>query len=158
MSSLETKRYETHFGLDDLVIKKELESMLNQGMFLLHYFYIPEGLNSVCIVANGPPKNICSLARAFLLHAPSTQARIMDGGKSCVIISRIPANDFFEFTSKILERSHETDVSLQAHPISAYAGYRNNLYSRLLKEDGTWDDDVSGLLNQIRLRPKDGAA
>jgi hypothetical protein len=72
-----------------------------------------------------------------------------------MIVSRIPKDDHHKFTTDFIDAAKKFDILVEAHPISAYAGYRNNLYSRLLKEDGTWDDDISGLLDQVRLRSKD---
>lgn len=36
----------------------------------------------------------------------------------------------------------------------AFRSYTGDFYQRLLKPDGTWDDDVSGLLSQVRSAPK----
>jgi hypothetical protein len=91
------------------------------------------------------------MARAFLKHTPSTQVAITEGGSSCVLVSRIPEDEYFRFLTRLNNTANEIGVSLKALPISAYVGYRNNLYSRLIKEDGSWDDDVSGLLSQVRL-------
>jgi hypothetical protein len=95
------------------------------------------------------------MARAFLLHTPSAQVRLTDRGNSCVIVTRIPEEEYHNIVSDLAKSAEETEISLEAVPIFAYAGYRNNLYSGILKGDGSWDDDVSGLLDQVRLRSKD---
>jgi len=155
LSTLESGRYANYYGISNSQIKDELENMHAQGIFTLQYSLVPEKLRSLCIIANGPPENVCSLSRAFLMHAPSTQVRITDGGSSSFIVSRVPEDEFHTLVSALAVASNDSEVSTSVFPISAYAGYRNNLYSRLLKEDGSWDDDVSGLLSQVRLRPKD---
>ncbi len=154
LSSLEFGRYTKYSGKNNSEILQELEYMRDQGLFNLQYFLIPKNLRSLCINATGPSVKICSLSRAFLKHTPSTQIRITEQGTSCTIISRVPDDEYHSFARAITETATENNVSLKTYPISAYAGYRNNLYSRLLKMDGTWDDDVSGLLSQVRLRLK----
>jgi hypothetical protein len=34
--------------------------------------------------------------------------------------------------------------------VNRYQGYRWGLLNRIMREDGTWDDDISGLLSQGR--------
>ena len=157
LSILESERYEKVYGFSNSTLKHELDSMLHNGVFKLNFFLIPEKLRSICVTINGPVGTICSLARSFLKFAPSTQARIAEGGKSCLIVSRVPEDQHYNFAKTLEEVSKEHDLSLNAYPISAYSGYRNNMYSRLLREDGMWDDDVTGLVDQVRLRPKDSS-
>jgi hypothetical protein len=154
VGDLETERYSKYYGIDNSTIKQELDNMHEHGVFALQYFLIPEKLRSLCIIARGQSENICSMSRAFLKHTPSTQVRITEGGSSSVIVSRVPEDEYFNLISKLNEAANETGISLKIAPISAYTGYRNNLYSRLLKDDGSWDDDVSGLLSQVRLPSK----
>ena len=155
LSTLEKKGYSRYYALSTSTIKEELDDLHNRGIFKLHYFLIPENLRSLCIIANGPLRNICSLSRAFLKYTPSCQVRVTDKGKTSIILSRVPSDEHYDFVKELSNIPKDSELSLRIHPISAYAGYRNNLYSRLLKDDSTWDDDVSGLLNQVRLRSKD---
>jgi hypothetical protein len=154
LGDIETERYAKYYGITNLEIKKELNDMHKHGVFALQYFLIPEKIRSLCIIANGRPEKICSMSRAFLKHTPSTQVRITEGGSSCVIVSRVPEDEYFKLITNLNEAVKESEIALRALPISAYVGYRNNLYSRLIKDDGSWDDDVSGLLSQVRLPTK----
>jgi hypothetical protein len=154
LGNLESNLYANYYDISNSIIKQELETMAANDVFSLQYFLVMANLRSLCLTVDGPPQNVYSTSRAFLKHAPSTQVRITNAGHSSIIVSRIPDDDFFSFASTITEVANETDISLRAFQISAYAGYRNNLYSRLLRNDGTWDDDVSGLLSQVRLPPK----
>jgi hypothetical protein len=154
LGNLENDLYAKYYNTTNSAIEQDLETMLANGVFSLQYLFITEKLRSLCLLVDGPPRNVYSISRAFLKHAPSTQVRITNGGHSSVIVSRIPDGDFFGFVSAMTEAADENDISVRASQISAYAGYRNNLYSRLLKPDGSWDDDVSGLLSQVRLPPR----
>ncbi len=150
LDNLEAELYSKYYNISRSMIKHELDKMLEQGVFLLQYPIIMENVRSLCILADGPIENICSLSRAFLKHAPSTQIRITDSGSSCVIVSRVPEDDYYNLVTSLSDAANKSQISLKIMPISAYTGYRNNLYSRLLKNDGSWDDDVSGLLSQSR--------
>lgn len=158
LSSLESDRYSKSYGIDNVEIKHVLDDMHDHGIFELQYFLVPEKLRSLCIVANGPQENICSMTRAFLKYTPSTQARVTKGGESCVIVSRVPEDEHYDLVKSLNDIAYESELSLRIFPISAYAGYRNNLYSRLFKVDGSWDDEVSGLLDQVRLRSRDNGS
>ncbi|MFW9982324.1 MAG: hypothetical protein ACFFE3_10470 [Candidatus Thorarchaeota archaeon] len=152
LSSVESERYARYYGITNQELKLELETMHRQGLFVLQYYLIPERLRSICILAHGPKKNILSLSRAFLRYTPSAQVRITNEGSSTAIVSRVPEDDHYKLVTDLTHAAKDSEISLKVLPISAYAGYRNNLYSRLLMEDKSWDDDVSGLLNQARLQ------
>ncbi|MFX1484918.1 MAG: hypothetical protein ACFFCP_17205, partial [Promethearchaeota archaeon] len=157
LSSLESERYSKYYGITNDEIEKELETMYDYGVFDLQYFLVPEKLRSICFMAKGQVDNICSMARAFLKYAPSTQVRITNGGASCVIVSRVPEDDHYNLVKSLNNSAIESELSLRIYPVSAYAGYRNDLYSRLLKMNGEWDDDVSGLLDQVSLQSRNGS-
>ncbi|MFX1484556.1 MAG: hypothetical protein ACFFCP_15360 [Promethearchaeota archaeon] len=151
LRSLESGQYSEFYKLDIETITNVLSDLQNRGVFLLQYSLVMQKLVSVCFLIKGPAKQVISLSRAFLKYAPSAQVRITEKGKSCSIVARIPEDAVNLFISQITLEAREQGISISAYPISAYVGYRNNLYSRLLRSDGTWDDDVSGLLNQVRL-------
>ncbi|MHA2080087.1 MAG: hypothetical protein ACW99H_02970 [Candidatus Thorarchaeota archaeon] len=155
ISGLETKRYKDYYGIDNQTIEEVLTNLLEKNVFVLQYLFIFENLKSINLVAEGPADHICSLSRAFLRHSPSTQVRIAENGKFSIITSRVPEGDVHTLLSSLTNLAPENDVTLRALPISAYAGYRNNLYQRLWKDVGVWDDDISGLITQARLRSKE---
>lgn len=151
LSTMESEQYARYYNLQNSDIKKELVNLIELGILMHQYFLIPEKVISLCITASGPSNAICSLSRAFLKHTPSSQVRIVNDGKSCIVISRVPQDQQYDLVSQLNQYAHDNHMTLRFSQISAYAGYRNNLYSRLLNHDGTWDDDLSGLLNQVRL-------
>ena len=81
---------------------------------------------------------------------PSTTAMIEEGGSKAYIISRVPDDSVYDLFANLPTKASEVDMKVRCLRIDAYAGYQNDLYSRLLKSDQTWDDDISGLLSQIR--------
>ncbi|MBY8997386.1 MAG: hypothetical protein KGD60_06625 [Candidatus Thorarchaeota archaeon] len=154
LASLEKEQYSDYFHIDNRTIEDTLKQLKNEGVFSLQYSLVLHKLTSICILAEGPSSPIYSLARSFLKHAPSADVRINEDGTTCLIIARVPEDKAYDLLTRLPLKASESGITLRALPISAYIGYRNNLYQRLLKNDGTWDDDISGLLSQIRLQSK----
>ena len=152
LSGLEFGQYSSYFGIETHEIKQELEYMKSQGLFRLQYLLILEKLRSLCIIAKGNPNHVCSLSRAFLKHTPTSRVMIGNGGTISYIITRVPEDIAHPLLTTLPSIAADNGISIKASPISAYAGFRNNLYQRLLLDDGSWDEDVSGLLDQMRLR------
>lgn len=151
----ESGLYSIYYGLDSKYIQNGLTEMKNLGIFDLQYFLVMQKTVSICVIAEGPLNRICSLSRAFLKHSPSAHIRISNNGASCSIVARVPEDKSYRLLTNLPNIASENDISMKCLPISAYTGYRNDLLQRLLNDDGIWDDDVSGLLSQIRLQPKD---
>ncbi len=149
--NLEDNRYSRYYKIDNMTIKDTLESLQKQGIFKLFYLTTMQKLTSICVSAHGPSNHICSLARSFLKHAPTSDVRIAGKGSWCFIISRVPEDDAFDLLNSLQSQAKECEINLTARPISAYIGYRNNLYQRLLQNDGSWNNDVSGILTQVSL-------
>ena len=49
----------------------------------------------------------------------------------------------------------ENGVNIRCMRPTTFRRYTSNLYQRLLKDDGTWDDDVSAFLSQARSKRKE---
>jgi len=154
LSSLETGQYSNYFGVDLPEIESNILSLKTHGALLLEYTLILRKLTSVYIYATGASRKIYSFCRAMLKHTPSTSVRISENRNSCYLLARIPEDKAYTFITKMPSIGQENGITIKVLPISAYISYRNNLYQRLLRKDGTWNDDVSGLLSQVRLRTK----
>ncbi len=120
---------------------------------LMHIQYIPttSGRVSICFDIRGPIKKLYSIARASLVHLPSATAMISSKDKICIIMARIPESDVYHLLAEFPPSVDEFGISMKAYRVSAYVGYLHNLYQRLRRLDGTWDDDISGLLDQITI-------
>ncbi|MHA1864385.1 MAG: hypothetical protein ACTSWA_11505 [Candidatus Thorarchaeota archaeon] len=149
LSSLEEGIYEKYLGLNQERLNDLITKLKNLDIVHPRYFIHMLGLASMCIVAKGPALNIQSLSRAFLKHTPSTTARLTNGGNESIIISRMSEESAYEISSKLPSIAQD-ELEVKVMRINAYAAYTHNLYERLLLPDGTWDDDISGFLSQIR--------
>ncbi len=54
------------------------------------------------------------------------------------------------FIETLITRAKENDVLVEPWTVNRHKGYRWGLLNRIMREDGTWDDDISGLLSQGR--------
>ena len=150
LSGLELGRYKPYLPgtIEDL--RTLIESLRDRRIVNIQYFYRLSGLASLCLIVKGPELYVQSLSRSFLKHTPSATVRLADGGKTSYIMTRVPEDKVYDILTEIPKQAKESDLTITIKRADAYAGYTHNLYSRLLKSDGTWDDDISGLLSQIR--------
>ena len=147
----ESDRYWLFHGITREQFKSTL-TKLKKFNFRLQYNPMPSDLASLFILAQGEPKHVCSMVRGFLLQTPTTTARVSRNGASCYLISRLPDDTLHELVSILPSRAQEYGIKARCMPITAYQGYLQNFYTRLQMEDGSWDDDVSAMLSQIRGR------
>ena len=148
----ESDKYWQFHGITREQFKSTLTKLRKSGILRLTYAPTPVGLASAFIIAQGEPKHVCSMVRGFLSQTPTTTARVSRNGESCYLISRVPNDALYELISILPSRAQEYGIKARCMPITAYQGYLHNFYTRLLMEDGSWDDDVSAMLSQIRGR------
>ncbi|MHA1577982.1 MAG: hypothetical protein ACTSU3_11535 [Candidatus Thorarchaeota archaeon] len=150
LSSLEKGGYENLLEMDNIQLLDILTKLRDREIVKIQYLLRIPGLTATCHIVEGPRQQTQSLVRSFLKHMPSTTAMIEEGGSKAYIISRVPDDSVYDLFANLPTKASEVDMKVRCLRIDAYAGYQNDLYSRLLKSDQTWDDDISGLLSQIR--------
>jgi hypothetical protein len=152
LSDPESGKFWQFHGITRKQFKSTLTKLKKSGILRLQYNPMPVGLASVFIMAQGEPKHVCSMVRGFLSQTPTTTAMVSRNGESCYLVSRVPDDALHELISILPSRAQEYGINARCMPITAYQGYLHNFYTRLLMEDGSWDDDVSAMLSQIRGR------
>ncbi len=152
LDDLEADRFWLYHGITKEQFSSTLAKLKKSGILRLQYSPTPVGLSSVFIMAHGEPGHVCAMVRGFLSQTPTTTARVSRNGKSCYLISRVPDDALHELVAVLPARAQEFGIEARCMPITAYQGYLQNIYTRLLNEDGSWDDDVSAMLSQIRGR------
>ena len=155
LSVLETLDTETHWGFSKSTMKRELEKLHSLGVIDYYYEMRYHDLVSLFIYVEGEIPRICSLADSFLSEAPSTSVMLSEKENSGVIMSRIPKSNVYTIASELPLIGNENELQLRIMRPKALRSYTHNLYQRLLKEDGTWDDDVSAFLSQARSKRKE---
>jgi len=150
LNSLELGEYDKCLGMNRSKLGEILTKLSSKGIIQIHYYLPMTGLASICLVCKGDSNRIHSLSRAFMKHTPSTTAMISDSGNSSFILARMPEDSVYDISTQLPKRSREFEMDIKVYRVNAYAAYTHNLYERLLRPDQTWDDDISGLLSQIR--------
>ena len=107
------------------------------------------------LLADGEIAQISALDESFLRKNPTSLAMIYEKGRSCFIMARIPETEVYTIASELPSLADSNGVKLRIMRPRAVRTYSHNLYQRLLKPDGTWDDDVSAFLSQARSKRRE---
>jgi len=148
--SLELGEYDSMIRMSRESLKEKLASFIQRGILHLQYFPTIQGLASICLEIKAEVPQLYSIARSTLVHLPTTTAMVSESSNSCIIMARVPEKRAYDILVNLPRKASEYDVIIKGYRVSAYAGYVSNLYQRLLLPDGTWDDDITGFLSQIR--------
>ena len=155
LGSIERKEYLDPWGLDIRTVNKTLASLQDRKIIQIYYETSTQNLISLATVMHGPPKSVASICSAFLDTTPSTLMMLGSEGNQSILISKLPEESAYELASKLPSYGLEHDVTIRCLRPTSFQSYAHNLYQRLLKEDGTWDDDVSAFLSQARSKRKE---
>ena len=155
LSYLEIPEYLMNLGLSKGMIRRRLKNLINRRIISLTYEVSDANLVSLAIVMQGNSENITSLITELLQNTPTSYARIDKTGESGVILSRLPEISIHEIAAKLTSHGSSQDLNIRCMRPTAFRGYTSNLYQRLLKDDGTWDDDVSAFLSQARSKRRE---
>jgi hypothetical protein len=155
LDDLENKNYLDFWQLATRELKKILTNFIENGLIQVQYGVLDSRLVSIATVAQGAPKQIASLVGSFLENTPTSHAMISDDGERGIILSRLPESSAYQIASALPSEAYRQDMQVRClRPIS-FQSYSYNLYQRLLRKDGSWDDDVSAFLSQARSKRKE---
>jgi hypothetical protein len=150
LSSLESGSYNKDLQMSSESIKEKIESLQNLGVLQVQYFAYLSGLVSICLEIKGDINRIYAITRVLLKTIPSAKVLISEKDTTCYVIGRVPEQSAYEILTDYPKIAAEHDINLNGYRVSAYVDYLHNLHERLLSKDGTWNDDISGLLSQFR--------
>ena len=156
LSNLELADLDAQWGISRRTMRATLTDLHKRG--ILDYYYeimINNDLISIFLLADGEIAQISALAEVFLSQTPTSLAMLSEKGRSCVIMARIPETDVYTIASELPSLADSNGVRLRIMRPRAVRTYSHNLYQRLLKPDGTWDDDVSAFLSQARSKRRE---
>jgi hypothetical protein len=148
--SIEGGEYSKILNLDAKALEERLRFFIQKGVLQLQYFPTIYGLASICFEIKGEVPQLYSIARSTLLHFPSATTMVSESNGLCIVMARVPEERTYDILVNLPSKASEYNIEMKGYRASAYAGYVNNLYQRLLLPDGSWDDDISGFLSQIR--------
>lgn len=143
--------FERIFSVKKQLFFRTARSLTKRGILRAHYALIPR-LPTLVTIASGKPKSIISIADAFLSGTPTCTAYLCNNGAHAVFLSRVPPTDSMELTFLLPQIGHKNGISIRCFRTTSLRSYNHSLFQRLLRKDGTWDDNVSGFLSQARAK------
>jgi hypothetical protein len=155
LSSLENMEYLDNLELEKKRIRRILRDLARRRIIRLVYEVSDPNLITLAVILQGEKETVTSVISEFLTSTPTTFARIDETGESGVLLSRLPEESAQVIAAQLASRAIAYGANIRCMRPTAFRGYTSNLYQRLLKPDGTWDDDVSAFLSQARSKRKE---
>lgn len=154
LANFERSEHFKYYGVTRNQFQSVLTALKKQGVIDLSYEFRLSGLVSVLTIAQGPSEKIGSLADALLSKMPSSLVMLEDNARTCLAISRLPEDEVYDYAFDLPRIGRENEMEIRVLRSTGVSTYFHNLYQRLLKRDGTWNEDVSAFLSQARLKRK----
>jgi hypothetical protein len=151
LASMEHKEFLDYWKVAEADLVKILEELRAKGVITTAYRPNLWNLTTIVVLAQGESERVCSLARGLLKYTPTAMTMISMGGKWLLSLIRVPPSAAHEVVAALPEKAAEHGVTVRCDRASSFRSYVQDFYSRLLLEDGTWEDDVSAMLSQIRV-------
>ena len=155
LDDLENTSYLDFWQLTTRKLRNILTNFIEKDLIQIQYGVLDSRLVSIATVAQGPPKKIASLIESFLEHTPTSHAMVSDDRARGIILSRLPERSAYQIASTLPSEAYNQEMQVRCLRPTSYQSYRYNLYQRLLRIDGTWDDDVSAFLSQARSKRRE---
>lgn len=155
LAYLETPEFLSNWGYDEKKGRAIISNLVSRKLMKLTYEVLDRNLVSLAIIAQGKNHTVLSLVSEFLKNTPTSYTRVDEEGENAVILTRLPEESVYDIASQLTSKGIENGVSIRCMRPTSFRRYTSNLYQRLLKEDGTWDDDVSAFLSQARSKRKE---
>ncbi|MFW9981284.1 MAG: hypothetical protein ACFFE3_05120 [Candidatus Thorarchaeota archaeon] len=147
--------YLKHWGLAKEQVRHAVSRLARQNVLKISYEVRDMQLITLAIIVQGKAKKVTSLVSALLNHTPTSYARLADGGKSAVILTRLPEEAAHELALQLQASGIDYDLNIRCMRPTTFQSYTHDFYQRILKPDGSWDDDVSAFLSQARSRRRE---
>ncbi|MFW9964155.1 MAG: hypothetical protein ACFFCX_11355 [Candidatus Sifarchaeia archaeon] len=144
-----------YWGLKKKQVHSVLSDLYNQGVMDAMYDVEDARLVSIATLVQGESRHLISLTEALLGNTPTSLAMLNKRADLGVIISTFTEGAAYEVTQKIPKYGLENDLVVRCMRPTAFRNYTLDLYQRLLRDDDTWDDDVSAFLSQARSKKKE---
>ncbi|MHA2241855.1 MAG: hypothetical protein ACXACE_09605 [Candidatus Thorarchaeota archaeon] len=152
LADLEHSRYPDLIGMGLSKLRTSIDRLSKIGVVNVLFQMIDVSEVSVLTIAQGDANQVYSLTGNLLRNSLTSLAMVGEGGGFATVLSRVPTESAQSLLSTLPMKAEESDLVVRCMTPRAYQNYRHTLYQRLLKEDGTWDDDVGPLVSQVRSR------
>ncbi|MHA1881421.1 MAG: hypothetical protein ACTSUO_00040, partial [Candidatus Thorarchaeota archaeon] len=151
LSYLETEEGTEFLGANAERTGEFLKEMRDTDALQISYEFNETGfLRPMVTVVNGEPKRIFSLTRAMLKNTPSSVALLEKENRTSFIISSVPTNTLAYLSRELPVQGMEHGLNIRCMVPESFRNYSGDLFQRLLLPDGSWSEDVTGLVTQVR--------
>jgi len=155
LAFLEIPEFLSNWSDNERRSRQVISSLVKRGIMKISYEMSDSSLLSLAIIAQGESRSLYSLVSSFLTSTPTSYARISKTGEDAVILSRLPERIVYEVASELTSQGIEQGINIRCLRPTTFRRYTSNLYQRLLRENGLWDDNVSAFLSQARSKRKE---
>ncbi|MDF1537750.1 MAG: hypothetical protein P1Q69_02485 [Candidatus Thorarchaeota archaeon] len=151
LTHLETEKGQRYWNTTEKEAKRVLTDLRDKGVIDISYrFRVSGDLSPVTLIVEGQPKSVYSISKALLDNCPTTRTLISGGGSLSINTCRIPEEQKEEILDDLPRIAKENDITIRPFSVTGFRNYEGSLYQRIIRDDGTYDDDVSTFLSQIK--------
>ncbi len=146
----EKEGYFKYWGLSRRRVQTILSDLRERGVVDITYEIEEPQLVSIAIIVQGEAKNVISLIESFLDYTPTSLVMLNKEASMGVILSTLIEDSAYEIVSHLPAQGFNSGMTVRCMRPTAFRSFTFDLYHRLLRDDNTWDDDVSAFLSQAR--------
>jgi len=154
LEDLEIQDILDYLKLDSKLLRSTIKDLSQRNILDISYETTDDQLISLATIIQGKDELLRAITIAFLKNTPTSLAMLNDTQDQVILLSRLPESTAYDLASALPERGFDFGLNIRCMRPTIFQSYTHNLYQRLLKEDGTWDDDVSAFLSQARSKRK----
>ncbi|MHA1742248.1 MAG: hypothetical protein ACTSVD_09175 [Candidatus Thorarchaeota archaeon] len=143
----EMKGFERVFGSSRDDLEDVLEKLLRRRIVGIVYRPQMLRLASVLFDIEGEEANLLALVRSILRHVPAANALVGRTRKRSVVMAKVPVEEVRYYLTEF-PREVEHVMHVRTARLVSFRSYQNTLLQRLHRSDGTWEDDITALLEQ----------
>ncbi len=144
-----------YWDLDGNRIHSILTNLHKRGIVDITYCVSDSQLVSIATIAQGKSKHITSLTESLLDNSATSLVMLNKSADMVVILSMLPEEVAYELAVELPRCGLPKDVIIRCMRPTVFRSFTYDLYYRILKADGTWDDDVTAFLSQARSKRKE---
>lgn len=151
LAFLETEKGQEYWGVNKENAIAFLSSMRKQEAIQVFYEIKEAKLPPpLIVISQGEQGRNRCLVGAFLANSPSAEAYVGCDWKHSTIISSLNELSRNTLYKSLPEWGTENNIEVKCHIPESFQNYSHDVFQRLLKADGSWLDDISGLVTQGR--------
>ncbi|MFW9792815.1 MAG: hypothetical protein ACFFEE_00820 [Candidatus Thorarchaeota archaeon] len=155
LEDFERSDYFRYWKLGRREVSSIVSKLHRKGVLKLTYEVDDSRLVSLATIVQGKSERVSSFIHSLLTYTPTSLVMLNDEFDRGVVLSRFPEDLIFDLVSKLNEVGMQHNIVIRCLRPRAFRSFTYTLYHRLLRENGTWDDDVSAFLSQARSKRRE---